>query len=368
MIAGLFGAFLIVHGLIHLLGAAKAFRFVDLPQLTPIHPALGVVWLTAGLLFTSAAIGLAVWPRWWWMLGAIGVTSSMIAIVPSWVDARVGAVANLLATTGVITGFLMQGPFSLRAAYDASVDRGLTGRPEVRLVEESDLAQLPLAVQRYLRVSGVVGQPRISGLRARMHGRIRSGPRARWMPFTAEQHNFFDDQRSRLFYMTGTMFGIPFQGFHRYVGPSASMLVKVAGVAKVADASGADMTRAETVTLFNDMCVMAPATLLDASIMWQTLHDGAVRATFTNAGHSISAELQFNDAGELANFWSDDRKASTDGSAMTAMRWSTPLGAYRRFGHVRLASRGQGRWRAAEGEYSYIELGIDEVSYDVWRR
>jgi hypothetical protein len=201
-----------------------------------------------------------------------------------------------------------------------------------------------------------------------MHGRIRSGPRARWMPFTAEQHNFFNDQRSRLFYMTGTMFGIPFQGFHRYVGPSASMLVKVAGVAKVADASGADMTRAETVTLFNDMCVMAPATLLDASIMWQTLHDGAVRATFTNAGHSISAELQFNDAGELANFWSDDRKASTDGSAMTAMRWSTPLGAYRRFGHVRLASRGQGRWRAAEGEYSYIELEIDEVSYDVWRR
>ena len=86
------------------------------------------------------------------------------------------------------------------------------------------------------------GSPACNMFRARMHGRIRSGPDARWMPFSAEQYNFFDDKPARLFYMTASMFGVPFQGFHRYVGRSASMRVKVAGMAPVVDASGADLT------------------------------------------------------------------------------------------------------------------------------
>ena len=161
-----------------------------------------------------------------------------------------------------------------------------------------------------------------------MHGRIRSGPDARWMPFSAEQHNFFGREPARLFYMTASMFGIPFQGFHRYVGRSASMLVKVAGIIPVVNASGGDMTKAETVTLLNDMCIMAPATLIDSRIEWEVIDERTVRATLTNAGHSIRAELDFNAAGELTNFWSTDRrKSSSDGTSMTPAQWSTPIGS-----------------------------------------
>jgi hypothetical protein len=202
--AVLFGVFLAVHWLIHLLGFAKAFGLAKLPQLTqPIHPAGGVLWLASALLFVSAAIALAAWPRWWWMLAAIAVVVSMIAIVPSWTDARAGAAVNLVATLGVIVGFLVHGPSSLRAAYEAGVEGSLARQPQTSPVAEADLAHLPPPVQRYLRVSGVVGQPRVLNLRARMHGRIRGGPDARWMPFAAEQHNRFDGARTRLFYMTG---------------------------------------------------------------------------------------------------------------------------------------------------------------------
>ena len=44
-------ALLIVHGLIHGMGFAKAFGYASLPQLTqPISRGMGVVWLIAGLL------------------------------------------------------------------------------------------------------------------------------------------------------------------------------------------------------------------------------------------------------------------------------------------------------------------------------
>jgi hypothetical protein len=289
----------------------------------------------------------------------------MVAIVPSWSDAKVGAGANGLVAIGVLFGFLSQGPSSLRAEYEADVRRYVSGTPSANPVTEADLAHLPAPVQRYLRVAGVVGQPRVTSFRVRMHGRIREGPQRRWMPFQAEQHNAVRPA-TRMFYLTAAMFVIPVQGYHRYVGSSADMRVKAAGMATVAAAEGAEMTQSETVTLFNDMCVLAPATLIDPVISWDQIDARTTRARFTNAAYTIGAELWFNDAGELTNFISEDRyQAQPDGRLMRRLRWSTPVGRYRSFGAVRLPSSGQGQWHDPEGEYTYIELSIDDVRYNV---
>jgi hypothetical protein len=291
----------------------------------------------------------------------------MIAIAPSWADAKFGAVANAVALVGVVYGFLVVGPLSMRAEYDRVVERGLAraASSSPGIVGETDLAPLPPPVQRYLRAAGVVGQPRVTNFSARMRGRIRSGPDDPWMTFAAEQHNFFDEP-SRFFYMDAWRTMVPVKVFHRYEGPSATMHARVAGLVPVVDAAGAEMDRAETVTLFNDMCIFAPATLIDPAIRWEPADEHTARATFTNAGQTIRADLVVNDAGELVNFWSDDRRrASTDGRTLDAIRWSTPLTGRRSFGAVRLASRGEGRWHEPAGEYAYIELEIEEVAYNV---
>jgi hypothetical protein len=275
------------------------------------------------------------------------------------------AVLLVIVGVGLVFGFLSHGPWSLRAQYDADVKRHVTTpRPDTP-VTEADLVRLPAPVQQYLRVAGIVGQPRVRTFRARMHGRIRNGRQGRWMPFSAEQYNVFDPP-ARLFYLNASMFALPVQGYHRYVGSSASMRVKAAALVPVAVADGPEMTQAETVTLLNDMCLMAPATLIDPAIAWEPIDARTARARFTNAGHTIRAELAFNDAGELTNFLSDDRRqASSDGTSMRPLRWSTPVAGYRPFGAVRLPSVGAGRWHEPEGEYAYIELTIDEVEYNV---
>ena len=364
-----FAIVLVVHGLIHLLGFAKAFGFAELPQLTrPIPPVMGLIWLAASLLFLLTAGALFVWPRWWWAIGLAAIAASMVAIVPSWTDARFGALGNLIALVGVVFGFLANGPLSQRAAYEREVVQLLAPSADARVLTEADLAPLPAPVQRYLRATGAIGQPQVRNFRARMQGRIRQGPESRWMPFTAEQHNVYGEP-ARLFFMDASMLFVPVQVLHRYVGTSATMRAKAAALVPVVEMSGPDMTQAETVTLFNDMCIVAPATLIDPAIAWEAVDAHNVHATFTNAGYTIRAELSFNDAGELTNFWSDDRRrVSADGKVMTATRWSTPVGNYRAFGPVRLASRGQGRWHEPGGEYAYIELEIDDVQYNVQSR
>jgi hypothetical protein len=113
------------------------------------------------------------------------------------------------------------------------------------------------------------------------------------------------------------------------------------------------------------MCIMAPGSLIDRAIQWELVNSRTVTAAFTNAGHTVRADLTFNDAGELTNFVSNARHQTFDHGATRQMRWSTPMGAYRSFGAFRLPGTGEGRWHDASGEYPYIELTIDDVKYNV---
>ncbi|GAB2629063.1 hypothetical protein GCM10009696_36870 [Kocuria himachalensis] len=366
MVKILFAVFLGAHGLIHLLGAAKGLGIAEIPQLSrQIDAPLGLLWLVAAALLGVAAVSLFTSPARWWVVGAGALLASQAVVITSWADARYATIANLVVLAGVVLGFLAEGPGSFRAQYARDVSRDRAGAPATPLLTEADLGQLPAVVQRYVRLSGAVGQPRVRNFRARFHGQIRSGPDATWMSFTGRQDNSYHPP-SRLFLMDAVRFGIPVQAFHRFIGAWATMRVKVASVATVVDARGPEMDEAETVTLFNDLCVFAPGALSDPGIRWQDIDEHTVKAWFTHAGRTIGAVLFFNDRGELTNFVADGRGArSADGKSFTTMPWSTPVAGYRRFGSHRLMEHGQGIWHAPAGDYSYLRFTLDSIEYNV---
>lgn len=364
-----FAVLLVGHGLLHLIGVAKAFRLAHLPQLSqPISPTAGAVWFAATVLLVASAGAIYLSPRWWWAVAALAAGVSTAAIVPSWADAKMGAAVNLVVIAGALFGYLSQGPGSLRASYEDDVAAALAGTAPASPLVQADLARLPEPVQRYLRVTGALGQPRVASFQARTSGRIRSGRDARWISLSARQHNTVAGRMARYFYFDASMMAIPVQGYHRYVGASATMRVKAAALVAVVDAAGREMDQSETVTLFNDMCLFAPGSLVNPAIAWEPVDRNTARAAFSNAGHTIRAELSFNDAGELIDFSSDDRyQISADGKSVRKLGWSTPLRDYRQFGPVRLASKGEAKWHEPGGAYAYIELRTDEVRYNVRR-
>lgn len=352
----------VVHGLVHLMGFAKAFGYADMSQLTvPISPPWGVLWLLACGLLLSAAWMLAIGARDYWVVAALGLVVSQILIVTAWQDAWVGTLVNGVLLIVVTHGLLTEGPWSFHARYLRDVRAGLA-RPNApsTLVVETDLAPLPEAVRRYLRVSHVVGQPRVRTYHVRFKGRIRSAPDTSWMPFEADQQSFVDEP-TRLFLMRGRMRGIPVEAFHRLIDGHATMHVKLAGLVSIADASGDEMDRAETVTLFNDMCVLAPGSLVGPGIMWEPMDANTVRAHFTHRGHTITATLFFDADGRLVNFESDDRARALPDGTTTKARFSTPLRDYRAFGPLYLAGYGEARWSLPDGVFTYGEFTLVDV-------
>jgi hypothetical protein len=97
------------------------------------------------------------------------------------------------------------------------------------------------------------------------------------------------------------------------------------------------------------MCLLAPATLIDPTLEWRELGPREVRVTFSNAGHTVSATLNFDEEGALRDFVSDDRTATEDGKTYRSMRWSTPVYEWREVNGVMLPVNAEAMWHEEDG-------------------
>ncbi|MBK8706528.1 MAG: hypothetical protein IPN33_25145 [Saprospiraceae bacterium] len=144
---------------------------------------------------------------------------------------------------------------------DVRLNLSRVSKLQDELLTENDIQHLPPPVQQYLRYAGVLNKPQVHSVKIVFEGQMR-GRDKDWFPFVSEQYNFFDVP-TRLFFMKGKMFGINVPGYHAYKNGDASMQIKLFGWFPVVNIKGGDLNKTETVTLFNDMCLLAPATLID---------------------------------------------------------------------------------------------------------
>ncbi len=354
-----------LHGLIHLLGAAKAFRWAEVAQLKqPISPATGTVWLAAGVILIVAAVAVGVSARWWWWLALPGVLLSQWLIMHAWGDARFGTVANIVIAVPLLLLLVdaLPSSFGSRFISDRTMLLARPGRP-VTVVSEADIVTLPPLIQTYLRRVGAVGRARPRNLRVVFAAQMRGSPTEPWMEARATQYEFFDAP-ARLFHMNATKGGLPVDVYHRYVDSAATFQVRLVGLYPMVNAKGQAMTNDETVTLMNDVLVMAPAAVLDLPFTFETTGEHTLHATFTNAGFTVAAELTFDTNGDLIGFTSKDRAHGREGGDAV---WSTPLSGYREVHGIRIPALGDANWIDSAGEWTYGRFEIRDIAYNVTR-
>lgn len=362
---------LVGHGLLHLLGVAKGFGWSEVAQLKqPIGVLGGVLWLIAGILVLASAVLIAAGaPTWWWVIAVLGAVVSEVAIVTSWSDAKAGTLVNVILVLAAGYGFVSLGPTSFHAQWREQATQALADvDPNPAPVTESDLANLPQPLADYVRRSGAVGKPRVTNFYATFHGGIRSAPDAAWMPFTGQQLNTFGTSPQRVFIMDATRSGLPVTVLHEFADTTATMRAKVLSLFTVVDAAGPEMDRGETVTVFNDLVVLASGGIVDAPIVWSSIDAHHVHGVFTDGDQTVSADLTFNDEHDLVDFVSEDRmRVSADGTSFTQQRWSTPLLEHRQSEGRPVLVLGEGRWHPPNPEpaFVYVEMRFDAISYNV---
>ena len=359
-----FAIFIILHGIIHFMGFSKAFKLAEISQLNQyIGKTAGAFWLLAGLLFLVSAILVFSRNEWWWVPGLAAVVISQILILLSWQDARYGTIANLIIFITLVAGF---GTWNFHRSFINDYKQSLsrTERITNEPLTNSDIQHLPLPVKRYLTYAGVLNHDKVKNALIRFNGEMRS-KKMDWFKFQSVQYNFYDVP-SRLFYMTAQIKGLNVSGYHSYKNGIASMQIKPFGLFPFVDEKGEMLDKTETVTLFNDMCLISPATLIDKSIIWEEIDSLSTKAYFTCNGITISAILYFNKTGQLVNFISNDRYDMSGDTAVN-YRFSTPVYDYKNINGINIFTRGEAIWHYPEGEFVYGKFYLESIAYNINR-
>jgi len=355
-----------LHGLIHILGFLKAFQLAEINQLTQsITKPMGILWLIALLLFLAAAIQLIINHNLWWVTALAAVILSQVLIILFWQDAKFGTIPNILILIAII---LFAANYFLEREFINAVDNHFKHNNSVtnEILSEEDIQHLPTIVQKYIRYTGSVGKEKVYNFKAEFTGGIRSNPDEEYMHLKSVQYNFIKSP-ARLFFIEAKKMGIPALGIHIYQNEKAIFKVKLLSLFTVVDASGEKMDQGETVTVFNDMCFMAPATLIDKHITWESADDLTVKAIFTNGKIKISATLYFNEKGELVNFISNDRY-ETDRKTYKNYPWSTPVKSYININGYRLPSGADLIYSRPDGEFTYGQFKLKDIKYNCSER
>jgi hypothetical protein len=253
---------------------------------------------------------------------------------------------------------------SLPRAFGACrAEAAAAPRDAARPLTEADIAHLPPPVRRYIALTGSIGRPVVTEVTLRFDATMYEAPGATGMAGPVKQYERFDLPR-RLFLMTAQMKGLPVAVLHDFNSDRATMRVRLAGLVNVVDVGGPDLTRTETVTILNDLAFFAPSRLIDPRLAWTEVDDRRARVAFTLGPNTVSAELIFNEAGELVDFVSDDRGMLEKDGTLRVLRWTTPMSSYSDFGGWRLASEGEAIWHLPEGPFVYGRMRLTHFGAD----
>lgn len=231
------------------------------------------------------------------------------------------------------------------------------------IITENDITYLPECVQKYLRYTGALGKVKPQNVYIEFDADMFQKKGDKPMKSTSIQYNFFE-KYTRIFYMKASKMLIPFYALHIYKNEEATFQVKVADLIKVVDEYGDGLTKAETVTLLNDICVFAPGALIDSRITWNEIDSLSTKVTLNNGKFNVSAILYFNYKGELINFISDDRLALEVDGSMKPIRWTTPISNYKEFDGRMIPTYGEAIWNYPDGDFTYGIFSLKKIKYN----
>lgn len=355
----LFTIVLFLHLLIHSIGFAKAFHWIETSgETNTMSGAQGLLCLLVSILLILTIAFFQRKNHIWILLSIVVIIISQVIILFNWEVAKYGSIINLIILIVAIisiAGWKFENEFR-----EDKVRAILSNPPSGGTISNEDLEDLPVLVQKYITSSGYLGKPKIENVLIRFRGEMRERGE-KWFKFRSEQLNVIKNP-SRYFFMKAIFKGIPTKGYHKFDGRSARMTIKSLSILKIIDMSSEELLISEMVTYLNDICIFAPGALISDKFTWEQDGQNTIKVNFTNYRRTVTAILEINDTGQLINFFSRDRYTINETKKYL---FSTPVGGYQNFNGFKLASYGEAIWHYPEEDFVYGKFKVEEIEYNI---
>jgi hypothetical protein len=357
-----FSLLIVIHGLVHFLGFAKAFQLAQIKELSAVisRPA-GIFWLMAGLLLIAA--GILFWQKinFWWIAGITGLVISQVLIVSFWADAKWGTVPNIVLLITIITAVSAQ-------LFDRKIDNEralLYNRSEAQnaeIVQQENLNELPEPVQKWLKKAGVIGKKKISTVWLKQHARMKLKPeQTKWLDATAEQ--FFTVNPPGFIWTVDLKMSpvIKIKGRDKFENGKGQMLIKMHSLFNVVNESGEKIDEG-TLQRYLGEIVWFPSAALHPAIKWEELDENSARATLEVEGTKGSGTFYFDENSDLEKFTAMRFKGNEPEAERRV--WIITVKETKNLNGFRIPVKMESTWMLEDGPWTWLDLEVTEIEYN----
>jgi hypothetical protein len=358
----LFAIIVLVHGLIHLMGFAKAFRYAAIKNITgKISRPAGLLWLITAMLFILALAGFLMDKSFWTIAAIAAALLSQILIATVWKDARFGTIANILILLVAIPAFARLQFQSMVNEEAAGLLSGVTLNNE-RITEE-DLESLPPVVQKWLKTSGIVGTPQAYCARIRQRGSMRTKPDGKWMNFTAEQ--YIDLQKPGFVWSVKVdmMPLLYMDGRDKFMQGEGEMLIKMLSLISVVNEGQTDKMNSGSMLRYLVETTWFPSAVLSRHLRWESTDSLSAKATMSYQHTTVEGIFHFNETGDFLSF--EAERYYGGGESATLEKWVVSADDYKWVNGLRVPFRNSVTWQLKEGDFTWLTLEITDMEINI---
>ncbi|QTA37473.1 hypothetical protein JYK00_06970 [Thermosipho ferrireducens] len=359
----LFSFLLVFHGLIHLIGFAKAFQIAKISEITQnISRPVGVLWLISFLLFITTATLFLFKNNLWWLLAILAVILSQTLVIMYWQDTKYGSIPNIIILVIAIIGY---GIWNFNSTTQNELKSLLPSTNYKTLyITKETISKLPPIVQKWLERSNIVGKNYIKSIYLEQKGKMRITPEGNWMDVTAKQ--WFNTENPGFIWIAKVkMFpGAYFAGRDKYENGKGHMLIKLLYLIPVVDEKGREIDQGTLLRYLGEI-VWFPTAALSKYIKWEQIDKKIAKATISHGKITATGIFEFNENGDLISFQA--RRYYNRKGKNTLENWYVRIepDSYKEFENVRIPTVFSVTWKLKEGDFTWYKFEVTNVKYNL---
>lgn len=227
---------------------------------------------------------------------------------------------------------------------------------------DSLIAGLPEPIQRYLNVSGYMGEP--VPFNCEVHWResfLKLKPKDEWGELDTDQFNSVNPT-GRISYMEFE--SMPVKGRDIYLDGYGEMKGKLFNLITVVEGSSPEIAQSAMITAFAEFPIVPGYLLLD-TVVWETLDSSTVKATLQEGGFRVSGLFHFDDEGLYRRFETNDRFYSDSEGVTMNIPYTISIQSYQKQGDLMVPDSLNAVWNLPEGDYEYFKGRLKTLQFNV---
>jgi len=231
-----------------------------------------------------------------------------------------------------------------------------TNIDELEIVRESDFSNLPEPVQKYLRLTGIIGKREIRTVELKQKGHFRLKVNGKWISMTAIQY-INVDAMGFIWKAKASIVRV----LDQFVNGQGNLKVKLFGLFTVGNARGPEIDQGESLRFLAEI-IWFPSAFAKEYLKWNEVDDSSSDVTLLYNDKNVTARFHFRESGEIdritaKRYRKDQGKFSLDDWIITDLE-------YKAFCGVTIPHKAHVSWKLNDSTFCYDKFEITEVSFN----